>query len=377
MKFEATAGVLSTALDAAALALDDRSNVKALSMVRIVAQDNVTFIVDSLDRRVRVNVAAIIIEPGEAAARCTALTGILGGLNPDRDVAIETRGDGVTVRSGKSRFAIAGLPIGMLPQSGELIDPAASFDLDVDELQRMIEVCEHAISTEETRYYLNGIYLHTVGTAKAPMLRAVATDGHRLAQFELPLPASAEGMPGIIIPGKVIAIIAKLLKRKPVPETVSLRLSDKLLEVSLPNLSLTAKLIDGTFPNYGCVVPPASSNAAIVDTDNLRQALARIEALFDEKSKRGMRTVGLSWSNGTLHVSLTSDNETDDIIDDIKTTGDGRFAARISYLTDVLEAFGSKKIMLDTNGPKSPAIRVTDPDDAAPFAVVMPIRGAP
>jgi len=153
-----------------------------------------------------------------------------------------------------------------------------------------------------------------------------------------------------------------------------LRLSDRLVEILLPNLSLTAKLIDGTFPDYLRIIPPASGNTVIVDTDNLRQALVRIEALFDQKMKHGMRTVGLSWSDGALHVSMTHTDETDDVIDDVEITGGGRFAARVSYLTDVLEAFGSKKIALDINGPASPSIRVTNPDDAAAFAIVMPVR---
>jgi DNA polymerase-3 subunit beta len=370
VKFEATAGALSTALDAAALALDDRVIIAALSMVRITAQDDVVFAVDSLDRRIATNAAATITEPGETSARCTALAGVLSGLNPNRIVTIETSGDGIVVRSGKSRFAIAGLPIDMLPQSGELADPGASFDLDADQLRRMFEVCEHAMSTEETRYYLNGLYFHIADKT----LRGVATDGHRLAWLDLPLSAGADAMPGVIIPARIVAILIKLLKRKPIPDKVSLRLSDRLVEVLLPNLTLTAKLIDGTFPDYVRVIPSASGNTVTVDTGNLRQALARIEVLFDEKSKREIRTAGLAWSNGALHVSMTNTNETDDVIEGVEITGNGRFAARISYLADVLGAFGGKRITLDTNGPASPSIRITDPDDAAAFAIVMPLR---
>jgi DNA polymerase-3 subunit beta len=258
----------------------------------------------------------------------------------------------------------------MLPESGRLVGSAVGFDLDTAQLRRMLQFCEHAISTEETRYYLNGLYLH----AADKILRGVATDGHRLAWLDLPMPAGIYAMPGVIVPAKIVAILIKLLKRKPTPDKVSLRLSDRLVEVLLPNLALTAKLVDGTFPDYLHIIPPASGNTVIVDTDNLRQALARIEALFNEKSKRGMRTAGLSWSNGELHVAMTSTDETDDVIEDVVITGNGRFAARISYLTDVLEALGSKKIMLDTNGPSNPAIRITAPDNTAALAIVMPVR---
>ena len=370
MKFEATAGDLSIALDAAALALDDKIVVAALSMARVTVGDDVTFVVDSLDRRISVSAAATVIEPGETSARCTALVGVLGGLDPKRTVTVESDGNGIIVRAGRSRFAIAGLPLDILPQSTGLVGAATKFDLDAAQLRKMFETCQHAISTEETRYYLNGLYLHTVDKG----LRGVAADGHRLAWLDLPMPAGADEMPGVIVPAKIVAILIKLLKRKPASETVSLRLTDKLVELALPNLTFTAKLIDATFPDYSRIVPPASANTITVDTDNLRQALARIDALFDEKSKRGMRTVGLSWSDGALHVSMTSTDATDDVIEDAVIAGNGRFAARISYLTDALEAFRSKRITLDTNGPTSPGIRITDPDDAATFAIVMPVR---
>src|SRR5262249_8307337 len=340
------------------------------AMARIVVRDDVVFVVDSLDRRVAVNAAATIVEPGEASARCTALAGVLGGLSPDRTVTIESTGDGIIVRAGRSRFTIAGLPIDPPPQAGELADPGASFDLDADQLRRMLEVCEPAISTEETRYYLNGLYLHVADNSH---LRGVATDGHRLAWLDLPMPAGADEMPGIIVPAKTVAILIKLLKRR-APETVSLRFSDRLIEILLPSLVLTAKLIDGTFPDYVRIVPPASGNTVTVAADELHRALTRIEALFDQKMKHGMRTAGLSWSNGVLHVSLTNDDGTDDVIDDVTITGDGCFAARVSYLTDMLKAFGCKKIRFDVNGPVHPAIRVTNPDNAAAFAIVMPVR---
>jgi DNA polymerase III subunit beta len=368
MKFESTAGALSSALDAAALALDDKVVIPALSMAHLSAQGgHATFTVDSLDRRITAKAEVTVIEPGEASARCDALAGIIGGLPPDREVKIEGHDDGVIVRAGRSRFSIAGLPLDTLPQSGEFSAAAASFALNVDDLCRMLEVCQHAISDEEARHYLNGVFLHATGKA----LRGVATDGHRLVWLDLPLP-EADGIPGVIIPGKVVTTLIKLLKRKPPIEAVSLRVSDRLIEISFPRLTLTAKLIDGIFPDYIRIIPKASESTATVSSIDLHHALARVETLFDPKSKRGMRTVGLAWSNGALHVSLTSDTGTDDVID-AKTAGTGRFAARVSYLFDVIEAFNGKEITLDTNGPKSPAIRITDPNDTAPFAIVMPV----
>src|SRR5213082_1552352 len=126
---------------------------------------------------------------------------------------METSGDRavIAIRAGRSRFTLQTLPESDFPDlaAGEMTH---SFKLGAAELKRLIDKTQFAISTEETRYYLNGIYLHSAGTSKAPMLRAVATDGHRLAQVELPLPEGAAGMPGIIVPRKTVAEMQRLIE---------------------------------------------------------------------------------------------------------------------------------------------------------------------
>jgi DNA polymerase III subunit beta len=339
-------------------------------MVRIVAQDHVVFIVDSLDRRVRVNAAATIIEPGETAARCVSLAGVLAGLRPDQAVRLVRDDDDIVINAGRSRFRIPGLPLERLPQSAELQRAMVEFALDVEHALHLVEATAYAASDEETRYYLNGVYLHSAGTTTAPTLRGVATDGHRLAQVDLLLPAGAKDMPGVIIPNKTIAIIAKLLKRKHVPESITLQISDRLLELSLPDVKLTSKLIDGTFPDYERIIPRDYSCSVIVDRTELGAALARVEATLDPEIKKLMRTVRLAWGDSALHVIRTG-ADVDDVLN-AETSGTGKTALRISYIADVLDVFSGKRISIAScNGEP---IRFADPADPTTFSIVMPVH---
>src|SRR5437868_9786043 len=149
------------------------------------------------------------------------------------------------------------------------------FQLGAADLKRLIDKTQFAISTEETRYYLNGIYLHTAGTAKAATLRAVATDGHRLAQVELPLPAGANGMPGVIVPRKTVGEVQRLIEDNEAEITVEL--SQGKIRFTLGEVVLTSKLIDGTFPDYARVIPVGNDKELIVDEQECEQAADRVE----------------------------------------------------------------------------------------------------
>ena len=144
--------------------------------------------------------------------------------------------------------------------------------MSAEDLRRLVDKTRFAISTEETRYYLNGIYLHAAKSNGIAMLRAVATDGHRLAQVESPLPEGAAGMAGVIIPRKTIAEIRKLIDET--AEDVQIALSDTKIRFAFDGGVLTSKLIDGTFPDYQRVIP--ADNDKVLEVDLIgRQALGR------------------------------------------------------------------------------------------------------
>src|SRR5262249_32014679 len=158
-------------------------------------------------------------------------------------------------RAGRSRFTLQTLPESDFPDLAPG-DMAHKFKLAAADLKRLIDKTQFAISTEETRYYLNGIYLHTVGSGKSQMLRAVATDGQRLAQFELPLPSGAAGMPGIIVPRKTVGEVQRLIEDS--DAEIDVQLSAAKIRFSIGDVVLTSKLIDGTFPDYARVIPSAN-----------------------------------------------------------------------------------------------------------------------
>ena len=174
---------------------------------------------------------------------------IVRKLPEGSQIVLEASGDRavLSIRAGRSRFTLQTLPESDFPDlaAGEMTH---SFTLAAADLKRLIDKTQFAISTEETRYYLNGIYLHAAGTAQAPTLRAVATDGHRLAQLDLPLPEGAAGMPGIIVPRKTVGEVLRLIEDG--SAEVLVELSQGKIRFTLGDVVLTSKLIDGTFPDY-------------------------------------------------------------------------------------------------------------------------------
>ncbi len=153
-------------------------------------------------------------------------------------------------------------------------DMTHSFTLAAADVKRLIDRTQFAISTEETRYYLNGIYLHSAGSAKAVTLRGVATDGHRLAQIDLPLPKGATGMPGVIVPRKTVGEVQRLIEDN--EAEVLIELSQGKIRFTLGNVVLTSKLIDGTFPDYGRVIPQNNDKELIVDKKDFEAAVDRV-----------------------------------------------------------------------------------------------------
>src|SRR5262249_11374582 len=154
----------------------------------------------------------------------------------------------LSLRAGRSRFTLQTLPESDFPDLAAG-DMTHKFTLAAADLKRLIDKTQFAISTEETRYYLNGIYLHVAGSGKSGTLRAVATDAHRLAQVDLPLPAGAAGMPGVIVPRKTVGEIHKLIETG--EGDVGIELSSGKIRFNVGAVVLTSKLIDGTFPDYG------------------------------------------------------------------------------------------------------------------------------
>ena len=241
--------------------------------------------------------------------------------------------------------------------------------IDTGDLIRLIDKTRFAISTEETRYYLNGLYLHVVVEAGEARLRAVATDGHRLALAEMPAPEGAAGSPGVIIPRKTIQEIRRLLDDA--GEMVEMQVSSQKVKFAFGRAALTSKVIDGSFPDYVRVIPKGNDKILRVDNALFAQAVDRVATISAEKS----RSVKMAVESG--RITLTVRNmEAGQAVEEIEVdyAGDSfeiGFNAR--YLLDVAGQITGSEAEFRFADPASPTL-VLDPEDPGVQYVLMPLR---
>ncbi|MEX0851988.1 MAG: DNA polymerase III subunit beta, partial [Bauldia sp.] len=243
------------------------------------------------------------------------------------------------------------------------------FSLPASTVKKLIDRTQFAFSTEETRYYLNGIYLHVVSVGGTPMLRAVATDGHRLAQSQLTAPEGTEAMAGVIVPRKAVGEIQKLIED---PEAnVEIELSDTKIRVTIGDVVLTSKLIDGTFPDYARVIPQGNDKVLKVDRSEFAEAVDRVSTISSERG----RAIKLALSQGKLVLSVNNPD-----------SGSATEELGVDYAADDIEIGFNSRYLLDVAGQLATGtaeFRFADPgsptlilDDGAADAlyVLMPMR---
>ncbi|HMT13648.1 MAG TPA: DNA polymerase III subunit beta, partial [Aestuariivirga sp.] len=280
--------------------VERRNTIPILSNVLVQAgKDVVRLIATDLDIEIVETVAAEVAREGAATVPAHMLYDIVRKLPEGAQLELDQGPDGsrVNIFAGKSRFALQALPPEDFPDlaSGEM---ANSFAVPVSDLKALIEKTRFAISTEETRYYLNGIYLHEV--EKGSFLRAVATDGHRLAQAQVARPDGAKGMPGVIVPRKTVLEIVKLLEGE--DGEVEISLSASKIRFAVGRLVLTSKLIDGTFPDYERVIPRNNDKLMTVDARLFANAVDRVSTISLEKS----RAVKMNLGQGRLTLTVNN-----------------------------------------------------------------------
>src|SRR5471030_1259146 len=295
---------------------------------------------------------------------------IVRKLPEGAQIVLEGDGDRsvLAIRAGRSRFTLQTLPESDFPDlaAGEVTH---SFTLAAADMKRLIDRTQFAISTEETRYYLNCIYLHSAGSAKAATLRAVATDGHRLAQVVLPLPKAAAGMPGGIVPRKTVGEVQRLIEYS--EAEVGIELSQGKIRFTFGNVVLTSKLIDGTFPDYGRVIPQNNDKELIVDKKDFEAAVDRVSTVSSERG----RAVKLSLSSGKLILSVTNP-DSGSATEEIEVDYDGDsidigFNSR--YLLNIAAQLDGEVAVLRLADPGSPTL-IEDKDAKGSLYVLMPMR---
>ena len=351
--------------------VERRNTIPILSNVLIEANGGaVTFKATDLDIEITEVAPADVTQAGGATAPAHTLYEIVRKIPDGAQVSLEMTGETsqMLLRSGRSRFNLQCLPQADFPDLSTA-DLTHSFSLAASDLKRLIEKTQFAISTEETRYYLNGIFIHTVEVEGRNVLRAVATDGHRLARVEIPAPAGAAGMPGVIVPRKAVAEILKLVEDA--GEEVKVELSTVKARFTFGAVVLTTKLIDGTFPDYQRVIPTGNDKRLTLEKKSFQEAVDRVSTISSERG----RAVKLSIADGRVTLSVNnpdSGSATEEVeVDYDAAPLDIGFNAR--YLLDIAQQLDSDTALFKLADAGSPTL-VQDRDGANALYVLMPMR---
>ncbi len=371
MKLTIERAVLLKALAHVQSVVERRNTIPILSNVLMEAgPKGLALTATDMDLTIVEVAPAEIATKGAVTASAHTLYDIVRKLPEGADVSLDADGEEqqLVLTAGRSRFTLATLPREDFPSSTQG-DYPCNFILPVEALQNLIDRTRFAISMEETRYYLNGIYLHDTKVNEVPLLRAVATDGHRLARFEIPLPEGGEGMPGVIVPRKTVNELRKLLDEA--EDSVEVSLSETRVRLRVGATVLTSKLIDGTFPDYERVIPSGNDSIMEVDCKTFRSSVDRVSTISSEKS----RAVKLVLSEGQLLLSAHAP-DSGTALEELEVDYGGQtieigFNSR--YLMEVAQQISGELMTMALADSAAPAV-VQDPQDPAALYVLMPMR---
>ncbi|MCL2713071.1 MAG: DNA polymerase III subunit beta [Alphaproteobacteria bacterium] len=355
--------------------VERRNTIAILGNVLIRTEGGrVTLKVTDLDLEVMETMAGETAVAGGATVPAHTFFDIVRKLAEGSQVVLEADSERavLAIRAGRARFTLQTLPEHDFPdlESGELTH---RFRLPSRDVKRLIDRTQFAISTEETRYYLNGIYLHAaqgkIDGVICPTLRAVATDGHRLAQLDLAQPEGASDIPGVIVPRKAVNEIRRLIEDGDTEALVEL--SDSKIRVSVGDLILTSKLIDGTFPDYTRVIPQHNDKELFVDRKDFESAIDRVSTISTERGK----AVKLALTPGKLILSVTNP-DSGSATEELEVQYDADpidigFNSR--YLLDIAMQIEGEMASLRLADPGSPTL-ARDRDDHSALYVLMPMR---
>jgi DNA polymerase-3 subunit beta len=350
--------------------VERRNTIPILSNVLLRAEKGkLSLSATDMDLEIVDSVEAVVTTPGATTTPAHTLYDIVRKLaDAKMELELNAEGTSLTVRAGRSQFKLGCLPTEDFPQ----MSTAAvknEFELSSAELKQLIDRARFAISMEETRYYLNGIYLHAARSETGDVLRAVATDGHRLARVEMPLPKGGAGLAGIIVPRKAVNEVRKLLDET--NEPIRIGISDTKLRFAIGEIVLTSKLIDGTFPDYERVIPVGNDKILDVDPKIFASAVDRVATISTEKS----RAVKLSMDKGALTVSASSP-ESGSATEELEVTYTAapmEIGFNSRYLLDIATQIEGESCRLFIADPASPTI-IRDTSDDSALYVLMPMR---
>ncbi|MCR6644988.1 MAG: DNA polymerase III subunit beta [Terricaulis sp.] len=370
MRLTIERAALLKALNHVQSVVERRNTIPILSNVLLQAQgDSLKLVATDLDIEISEQAPAEVERAGQTTAPANYLYDFVRKLPDGSAIKFDVPGDDprLFISAGKSRLHLPVLPAGdfpSMPSDGF----ETTFEVEPTDLTRLIDKTRFAISTEETRYYLNGIFFHTVD-ADGQKLRAVATDGHRLALADANAPKGAPGMPGVIVPRKTINELKRLLDDA--TDLVEVSVSPQKIRFALNDAVLTSKLIDGSFPEYARVIPKANSKKLKIDNKAFSEAVDRVATVSAERS----RSVRLALEKDKVTLTVNNPDAgvaTEDLPAEYGDEGlEIGFNAR--YLLDVAGQIEGQSAVFELADSGSPTLVRDEADDQALY-VLMPLR---
>ncbi|MDE9450096.1 DNA polymerase III subunit beta [Aliiroseovarius sp. Z3] len=371
MKISIERGALLKAVSQAQSVVERRNTIPILANVLIEAEGNsVSFRATDLDIEVVDKTDAMVERAGATTVSAVTLHEIVRKL-PD-GALVQLTDDGatgrLTVEAGRSNFSLATLPKEDFPVMASS-EYTANFSAPAPVLRRLFDKSKFAISTEETRYYLNGVYMHVTDAEGGKVLRCVATDGHRLARIDADLPAGAEGMPGVIVPRKTVGEMRKLLDDD--DATIAVSVSETKIRFATPAITLTSKVIDGTFPDYTRVIPTGNTRKLEVDATEFAQAVDRVATVSSERS----RAVKLQLDEDRLILSVNAPDAGAAEEELAVAYGDERLEIGFNakYLLEIASQVDRENAVFMFNSSGDPTL-MREGNDTSAVYVVMPMR---
>lgn len=372
MKLKIDRSTFLKALSHGQSVVERRNTVPILGHVLLKAEnDCLRLTTTDMDLALVETITATVETPGSTTVSAQMLFDIVRKLPDSAEIDLSLNDDNgqLTLKAGRSRFSLSSLPAEQFPQLTQ-DDLPHTLDIDAEMLRRLIDRAKFAMSTEDTRYYLNGIYLHIIERKGQTILRSVATDAHRLACIEVQLPGNTDNIPGVIIGRKSVTELRKLLDNVDGP--LKIRLSATRIEFDLPNATLSSRLIDGAYPDYEQAIPQANDKPLILDAKAFASAVDRVATVVSDK----IRVIKMNVTNNSLTLSANSHelgSATEEMQVDFASTTPIEIGFNAKYLLDIAQQIGEDEAHIMLADGNSPAI-IRSLNDQDAMYVLMPMR---
>lgn len=381
MKLAIEKSVLLSALNKVQNAIDKKGTIAILSNIKIqVSSDQITLTATDLDIQIVCAAKASVDKGGEITVPGLKLNEIVTKMPEGAEILMSLKDNGILhMQNGKTRYHIKTLPVSDFPKLQDEKSYPVEFSLPVKDMQKLLDQTKFCISQEETRYYLNGVYIHSIEEAGQKLLVTVATDGHRLAKAAVPAPKGAEKLSsngkitGVIIPKKAVLEIIRLLGDVAhTPELpIMVSVSDTKLKLDLDGTLLSTKLIDGKFPDYARVIPVNNEKSINMSGTDLLNAVDRVSAISSDK----IRSVKFILTKNNLMLSVSSQDHGDAEEEiPVNYTGDElSLSFNCRFVMELLTTAKADKLTLMAQDSFTPVL-VKNPEDPSVLYVMMPLR---